>query len=96
MNGAGWAADRALRSSSRRTRCAEFSSARDDVEGPEQLETMQPMSADGAASPAATGQQAIVAAFEAARARQKADWFEMSVAVLKNRILDITKGPRCD
>ena len=51
---------------------------------------MQLMSADGAASPAATGEQTIVAAFEAARVRQKPDWFEMSVAVLKNRILDIT------
>ena len=61
----------------------------DDVEGPEQLETMQPMSADGLV-PAATGEQAIVAAFEAARDRQKVDWFEMSVAVLKNRILDMT------
>jgi hypothetical protein len=43
-----------------------------------------------AEDPHERGRATIVSAFEAARARGKEDWYEMSVAVLKNRMLDVT------
>ena len=48
------------------------------------------MTTEPGQAPVELGQQAITAAFEAAQARGKEDWFQMSVAVLKNRILDLT------
>ena len=38
------------------------------------------------------GRQLILQAFEQARASNKADWYRMTPAVLKNRILNVTRG----
>ena len=51
---------------------------------------MGPIATDDSPKTSDSGQQAIVAAFEVARDRGRPDWYEMSIAVLKNRILDVT------